>query len=122
MQSQLVLGSDIVTGGKAVFDVGILRLAGVSVDLYQVNDYASDVLALKLCSSDTIKKLMNLVVTSKEDPLNIAFITITLYFLRTFLCAYNGVDITSEGRVTMMWSATIWFSLLEGVSKISKKI
>ena len=43
IRSQLVLGSDIVTGGKACFDVGILRLAGVSVDLYCVNDYASDI-------------------------------------------------------------------------------
>ena len=120
IRSQLVLGSDIVTGGKAFFDVGILRLAGVSVDLYRVNDYDSDVLVLKLCSSDTINKLMDLVVTSKEDPLNIAFMAITLYFLRTFLCAYNGEDITSEGRVTMIWSAVMWFSSLEGVSKISK--
>ena len=81
IQSQLVLGSDIVTGGSAVFDVGILCLAGVSIDLYQVNDYASDVLVLKLYSSDTINKLMNLVITSIKDPLNIAFVAVTLYFL-----------------------------------------
>ena len=63
IRSQLVLGSDIVTGGKAVFDVGILQLAGISVDLYRVNDYASDILVLKLCSSDAINKLMDLVIT-----------------------------------------------------------
>ena len=80
IRSQLVLGSDIVTGGKAIFDVGILRLAGISVDLYRVSDYASDILVLKLCSSDTINKLMDLVVTSKKDPLNVAFLAITLYF------------------------------------------
>ena len=119
IRSQLLLGSDIVTGGKAVFGVGILRMTGVSVYLYRVNDYTSDILVLKLCSSDTIKKLMNLVITSKEDPLNIASIAITLYFLRTFLCVYNGEDITSKGRVTMMWSAMMWFFSLEGVSKIS---
>ena len=80
IRSQLVLGSDIVTGGKAIFDVGILQLAGISVDLYRVSDYASDILVLKLCSSDTINKLMDLVVTSKKDPLNVAFLAITLYF------------------------------------------
>jgi len=48
---------------------------------------------------------MNLVVTSKADPLNIAFIAITLYFLRTFLCASNAEDINSEGGMTMIWSA-----------------
>ena len=48
MRSQLVLGSSIVTGGKAVFDVGLFRLAGVSPELYRVDDYASDVIVLKL--------------------------------------------------------------------------
>ena len=120
IRSQLVLGSDIVTGGNALFDVGILHLAGVSVDLYRVSDYASDVLVLKLCSSDTIDKLLNLVVTTQEDPLNIAFMAISLYFLRTLLCAYNADDISSEGRITMLWSVLMWFSSLEGVSKISK--
>ena len=80
IQSQLVLGSDIVTGGNALFDVGILHLAGVSIDLYRVSDYASDVVVLKLCSSETIDKLLNLVVTSKEDPLNVACMAISLYF------------------------------------------
>ena len=64
--------------------MGVLCLAGVSIDLYKVNDYASDVLVLKLCSSDTIDKLLDLVVSSKEDPLNVSFVVITLYFLRTF--------------------------------------
>ena len=120
IRSQLVLGSEVVTGGNAIFDVGLLCLAGVSVDLYRVSDYASDVLVLKLCSSDTINKLMDLVVTSKEDPLNVAFVAITLYFLRTFLCAYNADEINSEGRISMIWSALMWFSSLEGVSNISK--
>ena len=63
MRSQLVLGSSIVTGGKATFDVGILRLAGISSELCRIDDYASDVLVLKLCSSDTISKLFKLIET-----------------------------------------------------------
>ena len=120
IRSQLVLGSEVVTGGNAIFDVGLLRLAGVPVDLYRVSDYASDVLVLKLCSSDTINKLFNLLITEKEDPLNIAFMAISLYFLRTFLCAYNSENINSEARVTMIWSVLMWFTSLDGVSKISK--
>jgi len=120
IRSQLVLGSDIVTGGNALFDVGILRLAGVPIDLYRVSDYASDVLILKLCRSNTIDKLLNVILTSKEDPLNVAFMAISLYFLRTFICAYNADDINSEGQITMLWSALMWFSSLEGVSKVSK--
>ena len=121
MRSQLVLGSSIVVGGNAFFDVGILRLAGIPMDLYRVSDYASDVLVLKLCSSDTINKLMNLISTNKEDPLNVGFMAMTLYFLRTFLCAYNGIDINSECRVTMLWSAMMWFSSLDGIHKTSKR-
>ena len=118
VRSQLILGSEVVTSGYAIFDVGILCLGGVSVDLYRVNDYASNVLILKLCSSDTINKLLNLLVTEKEDPLNIAFMAISWYFLRTFLCAYNAESINSEARVTMIWSVSMWFTSLEGVSKI----
>ena len=77
-------------------------------------------LVLKLCSSDTINKLLNLVVTSKDDPLNVSFVAITLYFLRTFICAYNTDNINAEGRITMLWSALMWFSCLEVISKISK--
>ena len=80
IRSQLVLGSEVVTGGNAIFDIGLLCLAGVAVELYRVSDYASDVLILKLCSSDTINKLLSLLVTEKEDPLNIAFMAISLYF------------------------------------------
>ena len=120
IRSQLVLGSEVITGGNAIFDVGLLRLAGIAEDLYRVSDYASDVLVLKLCSSDTINKLMSLLVTDKEDPLNIAFMAISLYLLRAFLCAYNAESINSEARVSMIWSALMWFTSLEGISKISK--
>ena len=54
IRSQLVLGSEVVTGGNTIFDVGLLRLVGVPVDLYRVSDYASDILVLNFCSSDTI--------------------------------------------------------------------
>ena len=119
IRSQLVLGTTIVTGGDAVFDVGILRLAGVSSELYRVEDYASDVVVLKLCSSDTIFKLLNLIETGAEDPMNISFMAMTLYFLRTFVCAFNGDDLSSEARVTMLWSSLMWFSSLKGIHDTS---
>ena len=49
-----------------------------------------------------------------------AFVSMILYFLRMFLCAYNADDINSKGRITMIWSALMWFTSLEGVSYISK--
>ena len=86
IRSQLVLGTTIVTGGDAAFDVGILRLAGVSSELYRVEDYASDVVVLKLCSSDTVFKLLKLIETGAEDPMNISFMAMTLYFLNFCMC------------------------------------
>ena len=80
LRSQLVLGT-FVSGGDAIFDVGILHLAGVSQELYRVSDYASDMLVLQLCSSDTINKLLNLLLTSSEDQLNISFMAMTFYEL-----------------------------------------
>ena len=59
VRSQLVLGSTILTGGNVLLDVSILRIAGISPELYKVNDYASDVIVLKLCGSNTIKIYLN---------------------------------------------------------------
>jgi len=119
MRSQLVLGSTIVMAGEALFDVSILRIAGVSPELYKVNDYTSDIVVLKLCESDTIHKLIQLMENGGEDPLNVAFMAMSLYFLRMFLCVFNTVDITAEARVTMLWSSLMWFSSIEGIHDLS---
>ena len=120
LRSQLVLGTNIVSGGNAIFDVGLLPLPGVAADLYCVGDYTSDILVLKLCSSNTINKLLNLLISSNKDPLNICFMAMTLYFLRSFICAYNTANLSCEGRVTMLWSALMWFSSLKGIHAQSK--
>ena len=86
-----------MTGGDAAFDVSVLQLARVSQELYRVDDYASDVVVLKLCSSDTIFKLLKMIEMGGEDPMNIVFMAMCLYFLRTFICAFNGDGISSEG-------------------------
>ena len=101
-RSQSVLGSSIVTGCDAAFDVSVLQLAGVSSELYRIDDYASDVIVLKLCSSDTIFKLLKLIEMGGEVPMNITFMAMCLYFLRTFICAFNGDHISSEARITML--------------------
>ena len=117
--SQLVLGSSVVTGGDAAFDVSVLQLAGISSELYRVDDYASDVIVLKLCSCDTIFKLLKLIEMNIEAPMNIAFMALCLYFLRTFICVFNGDGIRSEARITMLWSSLMWFTSLNGVHEKS---
>ena len=110
------MGSRLVTGGDAAFDIAILRLAGVSSKLYRVDNYASDDIMLKLCSSDTIFRLLKLIEIGGEDPLNIVLLmTMSLYFLRTFICAFNGDELSSEARITMLWSSLIWFTSLNGI-------
>ena len=87
--------------------------------MYRVDDYASDVVVLKLCSSDTIFKLLKLIEMGAEDPMNIAFMAMSLYFLRTFICAFNNHGIGSEARITMLWSSLMWFTSLNGIHEES---
>ena len=108
-----------MTGGDAAFDVSVLQLARVSQELYRVDDYASDVVVLKLCSSDTIFKLLKMIEMGGEDPMNIVFMAMCLYFLRTFIRAFNGDEISSEDRITMLWSSLMWFISLNGVHEKS---
>ena len=121
LRSQLVWGSNIVTGGDVAFDVAILRLAGVSSasELYRVEDYTSDVIVLKLYSSDTIFRQLKLIEIGVEDPLNIAFMAMSLYFLRTFVCVFNGDELSSEARITMLWSSLMWFTSLSRIHDTS---
>ena len=85
IRSQLVLGSTILTGGQALFDVGLLQLVGVHSYLYYcVNEYASDTVVLKICGSDTISKFLILVENGSEDSMNIEFMAMPLYLLNAF--------------------------------------
>ncbi len=55
MRSQLVLGT--------------LQIAGISPELYKVDDHASDFIVLKLCGSNTIDKLLKLIETMEVKVL-----------------------------------------------------
>ena len=90
-------------------------MAGVALELFRVDDYASDVNVLKLCSSAAILKLLRLIETGSEDIMNVAFMAMCLYFLRTFICAFNGEFLSSEARITMLWSSLMWSSSLNGI-------
>ena len=109
---QIVLGRSVITGGIVLFNVGVLRLADVNSELYCVNNHASDIAVLKLCSGITISKLLVLLEQGSEDSMNIAFIATSLYFLNTFLCSHNTDNTTSEGCVTVLWIDIFSFSFL----------
>ena len=50
-----------------------------------------------------------------EDPINVAFVAMSLYFLRTFICAFNNHGIGSEARITMLWSSSMRSTYLNGI-------
>ena len=56
-----------------------------------------------------------MIETGGEDPMNFAFMAMCLYFLRTFVCAFNGDGIPSEARIKMLWSSLMWFSSVHGI-------
>ena len=79
---------------------------------YCINNRASDIAVLKLCSGITISKLLVLLEQGSEDSMNIAFRATSLYFLNTFLCSHNTDNTTSEGCVTVLWIDIFSFSFL----------
>jgi len=58
---QEIGGSGLVPGviGKYVFNVMLLKMAGVVRDLLRIDDFASDALVLRLASHDTVGKLID---------------------------------------------------------------
>ena len=117
MRIHFVSGNHILTGSNAAFDMPMVRLARVSLDLFRVNDCVSDVIVLKFCSSDTIEKLLKLIETGGEDPLDIAFMSMLLYFIRTFVHVFNGDYISFEAKMTMLWTPLMLLSLLNGIDE-----
>ena len=59
----------------------MLQVAGISKSLWRPKDFASDLLVLKLASSDTVKKFTGIIMIS-EDPEAVGSICTSLYFLR----------------------------------------
>jgi hypothetical protein len=117
LRSQLVLGAQVCTAGKCVFDTGLFKLGLVSADLYRVRDFASDGTVLELTSSNTIDKLC--AQLGKEQSNAILGTAATLYFLRMFLTARNSDGIPYRTRITMLWSAVMWFNNMKGIHNIT---
>jgi hypothetical protein len=117
LRSQLVLGAQECTTGNCVFDTGLFKLGLVSADLYCVRDFASDGTVLELTSLNTIDKLC--AQLGKEQSNTILGTAATLYFLRMFLKAWNSDGFPCRTRVTMLWSAVMWFNNMKGIHKIT---
>jgi hypothetical protein len=100
-------GSWATVMGHYVLDPWILKLAGVSQELWRVQDYASDLLVLRLASGVTLEKI-NLIENCNHG-LN-AVRSTTLYFTKLRLYGVNAKVLGFKERVMYSWATMIWFT------------
>ena len=65
--------------GYHVIDVEMMRIYNVSMELWRINDFASDLLVLKLASLNTVDKICCL---KHEGISSIGVLYTTLYFVK----------------------------------------
>ena len=119
---QIIGGSSLPFIGTKYIDASLLHLAEVPEDLWRPSDFSSDLIVLKLCSSITMEKLIQLrrpIYRIKSSDINI--LILTLYFIRLRLYSINASNVLASNRVKYMWSSTLWLISISGVSRITKR-
>jgi hypothetical protein len=122
----LVGGTQICVLGTHYIDAGLIKVAGLPVDLWRIRDYASDALVLKLCSHTTVFKITEGLHAERTNRSatteNHSALVYALLFNRSFLYAVNRKGpLSARGRIWMIWSATIFFLHIKGVSIVTKR-
>jgi hypothetical protein len=118
LQYQVIGGSCVLVLGYYIIDPQMLVLCGVAKEIWRPTDWASDLLVLKLNSSDTVMKLLTL---SDEDVGSTAVLAITLYFTRLKLYAVNAKKANYRDRITFCWAGLLWITSLEMSLQIRRK-
>ena len=118
IRSQLVLGGSFTTIGDTCFDVGLLQLAGVQQNLYQVDDFASDAVVLELCSTANIAKIEKIAAHEDQDSL-LATIT-SLLFLRLFIVVSSSSIIPKRQGIAILWASMLYFTSIN-ISQVTKR-
>ena len=93
--------------GQFALDPWILKLAGVPQELWRIQDYASDLLVLRLSSGVTLQKVdivENVSLGSK------AVLSKTLYFTKLRLFEVNAKVLGFKECVIYLWETMIWFT------------
>jgi len=103
-----VLGGHFVTVGKRCFDVGILKLAGISQGLYRVKDFASDAAVLELCSSKSIQKIVRNREIEHEDEGSVMVTLLCMLFLRIFIVTSSSSDVPKKQAMALLWSCLLF--------------
>jgi hypothetical protein len=107
LRNQVVLGSAAKTVGSHAVDPGLLLLAGVPDALLQITNFASDVSVLRLCSIETLDKLLRL---EDEDEMSVA---VTGLSHSSLFASLYSVPIQRESVVMTVWCCcgALWCGL-----------
>jgi len=128
LRYQVLGGSDVVTCGTSVINPQLLCDVGIPEPLYRVIDWASDKVVLQLVSSDTlmsIHKHVQQVIQqnsiSAAEYRSIVATVYMLYFMRVHLYCVNAKSVPVETQIFGLWTSTIWFTSLRGISNVTIK-
>ncbi|KAI9895234.1 hypothetical protein PsorP6_019322 [Peronosclerospora sorghi] len=114
VRSQLIIGCNIVLAGDYLVDPGLLPAANVSKELYQVTDYTSDLLVIRLCSPITLQLLAGVAECQNQVSM-VAHLGLPLFFLRLFLIGVNCDSVSKSTQICYIWCAMLWFTSLTGI-------
>ena len=108
--------------GEHVIDQHILKIAGVAKDLWRPSDFSSNVVVLKLMSTDTLRKIEVLRNSNQRDfsDVEAGVLSLTLYFCRLHLHSVKS-NIPERHRVPYLWISTLWMMCLSNASNITKR-
>ena len=106
-RGQIVSGTSPSSIGGYVADPWMLKLAGVSKELYRIADWASDALVLKLCSPLTISKLIE---CEFADVGNLSTLVVSLTFIRLRSYSVNARDLNWRERCIYQYLSLLWFT------------
>ena len=99
---QLIVVSCLPVSGIHFIDAQMLQVSGISKYLWRPKDIVSDLLVLKLASSDTVKKSTDIIMIC-EDPAAVGSLCTSLYFSRLGLYAVNTKVLYANMQVSFLW-------------------
>eukprot|EP00957_Ditylum_brightwellii_P157640 11998155-Ditylum_brightwellii.AAC.1 len=109
----MIGGSWATVMGFYVLDPWLLKIAGMSQELWRVKDYESDLLILRLSSAKTMEwfnQLENVWLGSR------AVLNTILYFTTLCLCRVNAKKLGFREQVMYLWATMIWFTSFKKTS------
>jgi hypothetical protein len=82
----IIRGNSFATVGIYGKDAGLLVTAGIAEELWNIKDFASDLLVIRLASAQTATKILKL---TNQDIATQLVLTVSLLFMRAHLYAVN---------------------------------